>query len=94
MAPPSASTPPRNLRVRREPVPDEMMGEKVGAVLVPAGGGRLDINAVLTHCKRHLADFKVPQHLDVRDQPLPRSPIGKVLKGTLRVETTWTAPLR
>ncbi len=76
------------------PVPDDMMGEKVGAVVVPVPGGQLDVGSVLTHCKRHLADFKVPQYVVVRDQPLPRSSLGKVLKGALRVETPWSAPLR
>ena len=76
------------------PVPDDMMGEKVGAVIVPLPGKQLDINSVLTHCERHLADFKVPQYVDVRTEPLPRSSVGKVLKSALRVETTWAAPLR
>ncbi len=76
------------------PVPDDMMGEKVGAVIVPLPGKEVDVDSVLTHCERHLADFKVPQYVVVRVQPLPRSSVGKVLKGSLRVETTWAAPRR
>jgi acyl-CoA synthetase (AMP-forming)/AMP-acid ligase II len=76
------------------PVPDEMMGEKVGAVIVPLPGKRVEIDPLLTHCGRHLADFKLPQYVVVRSEPLPRSSVGKVLKGTLRAETTWEAPLR
>ncbi len=75
-------------------VPDDMMGEKVGAIIVPAAGGELDIDAVLAHCRAHLADFKVPQYIDVREGPLPRNPGGKLLKGSLRSETTWGKPLR
>src|SRR5207302_2704546 len=45
------------------PVPDEMMGEKVGAVIVPAAGGRVDVPAVIEHCRARLADFKVPQYV-------------------------------
>jgi long-chain acyl-CoA synthetase len=75
-------------------VPDEMMGEKVGAVIVPAAGGSLDIGAVLDHCRASLADFKVPQYIAVREDPLPRNPGGKVLKGQLREETDWGEPLR
>jgi acyl-CoA synthetase (AMP-forming)/AMP-acid ligase II len=75
-------------------VPDEMMGEKVGAVIVPAGGGQVDLDAVIAHCREHLADFKVPQYVSVRSEPLPRNPGGKILKRNLRDETDWGKPLR
>jgi acyl-CoA synthetase (AMP-forming)/AMP-acid ligase II len=75
-------------------VPDEMMGEKVGAVIGPAGGGSLDTEAVLAHCRARLADFKVPQYVAVREDPLPRNPSGKLLKTQLREETRWGSPLR
>jgi acyl-CoA synthetase (AMP-forming)/AMP-acid ligase II len=76
------------------PVPDEMMGEKVGAVIVPAAGQELDVDAVIEHCRARLADFKVPQYVAVTSEPLPRNPGGKVLKKVLREETEWGAPLR
>jgi len=76
------------------PVPDEMMGEKVGAVIVPAPGSELDVDAVLAHCRVHLADFKVPQYVSLREEPLPRNPGGKLLKARLREETRWGEPLR
>ena len=41
-----------------------------------------------------LADFKVPQYVAVRADPLPRNAGGKVLKPVLRDETSWGAPLR
>ena len=75
-------------------VPDEMMGEKVGAVIVPAAGGQIDVEAVVGHCRARLADFKVPQYLALREEPLPRNPSGKVLKTQLREETEWGKPLR
>jgi long-chain acyl-CoA synthetase len=75
-------------------VPDEMMGEKVGAVIVPLPGRQLDINAVLDHCRKGLADFKVPQYIATRDDPLPRNPGGKLLKKQLREETRWGKALR
>ncbi len=75
-------------------VPDEMMGEKVGAVIVPAPGTELDVEAVVGHCRARLADFKVPQYLALREDPLPRNPSGKVLKAQLREETEWGKPLR
>ena len=75
-------------------VPDDMMGEKVGAVIVPAAGQPLDVDALLSYSRAHLADFKVPQYVSVREQPLPRNPSGKLLKKQLREETDWGAPLR
>jgi long-chain acyl-CoA synthetase len=75
-------------------VPDEVMGEKVGAVVVPAPGAALDVHAVLDHLRERLADFKVPQYVAVRTEQLPRNPGGKILKGPLRRETAWGQPLR
>jgi long-chain acyl-CoA synthetase len=75
-------------------VPDEMMGEKVGAVIVAAAAGELDVEAVLGHCRLHLADFKVPQYIAIREDPLPRNPGGKLLKKQLRQETQWGRALR
>jgi long-chain acyl-CoA synthetase len=75
-------------------VPDEMMGEKVGAVIVPAAGAHLEAEAVVRHCRGSLADFKVPQYVVLREDPLPRNPSGKVLKAQLREETDWGDPLR
>ncbi len=76
------------------PVPDEMMGEKVGAVIVPRAGEPVNVGALLEYCGPRLADFKVPQYVVIRDQPLPRNSVGKLLKRTLRDETDWGAPLR
>ena len=75
-------------------VPDEMMGEKVGAVIVPAAGAQLDVDAVIAYCRANLADFKVPQYVALSDEPLPRNPSGKLLKKQLRDETDWGKPLR
>jgi long-chain acyl-CoA synthetase len=70
-------------------VADQMMGEKVGAVLVPRPGTELDTADVLAFAREQLADFKVPQYVAVRGEPLPRNPGGKILKPTLREETDW-----
>jgi long-chain acyl-CoA synthetase len=75
-------------------VPDEMMGEKVGAVIVPLAGREANVEAILAHCRAHLADFKVPQYVSVREEPLPRNPAGKVLKAQLREDTSWDKALR
>jgi acyl-CoA synthetase (AMP-forming)/AMP-acid ligase II len=70
-------------------VPDEMMGEKVGAVLVPQPGQEFDVDKVVGFARERLADFKVPQFVSVRVEPLPRNPGGKVLKPVLRESADW-----
>ena len=75
-------------------VPDDMMGEKVGAVIVPLPETELDVEAVLAHARERIADFKVPQYVVIREEPLPRNPGGKVLKAELRDSSDWGEPLR
>ncbi|MDT5350952.1 MAG: hypothetical protein QOH91_4239 [Mycobacterium sp.] len=74
-------------------VPDEVMGEKVGAVLF-ASQEQIDVTAVIDHCRGQLADFKVPQFVTVVDSALPRNAGGKLLKGKLREQVQWGDPLR
>ncbi len=57
-------------------------------------GAAFDVQAVLAHCRASLADFKVPQYIATREDPLPRNPGGKLLKKQLREETQWGKPLR
>jgi acyl-CoA synthetase (AMP-forming)/AMP-acid ligase II len=71
-------------------VPDPVMGEKVGAVVVPRPGMTLEPAELAEFARERLADFKVPQYLVVRSEPLPRNPGGKVLKPPLREERDWT----
>jgi long-chain acyl-CoA synthetase len=65
-------------------VPDERWGEAVHAVVV----GRADPEALREHCRATLAGFKIPRSIDVRDEPLPKSGAGKLLKNRLR-EPYW-----
>ena len=66
-------------------VPDETWGERPVAVVALNAGHSLDYETLAKHCRAHLAGFKVPKQLIVRDQ-LPRNPSGKVLKRLLRDE--------
>ena len=75
-------------------VPDAVMGEKVGAVVVPLPGSGLSARDVADFAAGALADFKVPQYVALRAEPLPRNPGGKVVKPALRTTTGWGEPLR
>jgi acyl-CoA synthetase (AMP-forming)/AMP-acid ligase II len=57
---------------------------------VPAPGADFDLAGVIAHAREQLADFKVPQYVAVRAEPLPRNPGGKVLKAELR-DGAWEA---
>lgn len=74
-------------------VPDDVMGEKVGAVLF-GGEDEIDVVSVLDHCRERLADFEVPQYVTVVGAALPRNAGGKLLKGKLRQQVQWGEPLR
>jgi acyl-CoA synthetase (AMP-forming)/AMP-acid ligase II len=66
-------------------VPDPSWGERVVAVIVPKARCTLDLPTLQTHCRSHLAGFKVPAELEIREA-LPRNPSGKILKRVLRDE--------
>lgn len=66
-------------------VPDERWGEVPAAVVVLKEGESLDAETLEQHCRRHLAGFKIPKRLLLREA-LPRNPSGKVLKRVLRDE--------
>jgi long-chain acyl-CoA synthetase len=74
-------------------VPDPMMGEKVGAVIVPLPGATVDPGQVVEYARQHLADYKKPEYIAVQSGPLPRNPNGKVLKKQLR-EIDFGPPVR
>ena len=66
-------------------VPDDKTGEAVRAYVVqnPDHSKEVMPADVIAHCKQHLAAYKVPKLVVVRDD-LPKSPIGKVLRKELR----------
>ena len=64
-------------------VPDPVLGERVHAFLVVQGAS-VDAEQVRRHCSLHLSDYKVPELLTFRGEPLPRNANGKVLKHLLR----------
>jgi len=66
-------------------VADGRTGEAV-KVLVVRRDAKLDEAALLTHCRVHLTGYKVPRFVEFRDEALPKSAIGKVLRRALRDE--------
>ncbi|WP_417482125.1 class I adenylate-forming enzyme family protein [Maricaulis sp.] len=65
-------------------IPDERLGERVGAAILLREGATLHNDEIDEFLKPHLAAFKRPAHYWRLDAPLPRGGTGKVDKPGLR----------
>jgi long-chain acyl-CoA synthetase len=65
-------------------LPDERLGEIVGAVVYPKPGGALEADALHELLSRELASFKVPSQIWLVAEPLPKLGSAKIDKVTLR----------
>jgi long-chain acyl-CoA synthetase len=63
-------------------VPDPQWGEAVYAAVVPRAP--VTEAELLAHCRGAIAAYKLPKHIELRTEPLPKSGAGKVLKRELR----------
>jgi acyl-CoA synthetase (AMP-forming)/AMP-acid ligase II len=64
-------------------VADPVLGEKAHAFVVSRDPA-CTVEQIRVHCARHLADYKVPDFVTLRAEPLPRNANGKLLKRALR----------
>ena len=69
-------------------VPHKTLGEEVKAVVQLKPGSTTSAADLQRFCAEHLAAYKVPAHVDLVFEPLPRNPAGKILKQALRGTTT------
>ena len=65
-------------------VPDERLGEEVGATVF--ADASLDVDELRTFLGAHLARFEVPRYISVTREALPRIASGKVFKRQLRAD--------
>ena len=63
-------------------VKDEVRGEVPKAFVIPRDGETLDEKDLRLFCRDHLANYKVPKHINIVPD-LPRSPTGKIIKRAL-----------
>ena len=63
-------------------IPDEKRGAKIKAYVVLKPGETADAGEIIAHCSATLAPDKVPQTVVFIDA-LPRSAVGKILKGAV-----------
>ena len=64
-------------------VPDERWGETIKALVVVREGATVEEAELIAHCRRHLAHFKAPTSVELR-QSLDRTATGKLQKYKLR----------
>ncbi len=65
-------------------MPDERLGERSCAFVVPAGPGAVDLGGVRAFlASRDVARYKWPERLELVEW-LPVTPLGKVSKAALR----------
>lgn len=58
-------------------IPDSQRGEMVKAWVKPRTGVTLDAAALKAYLKEHLSPHEVPKSIEIRDEPLPKTLIGK-----------------
>jgi amino acid adenylation domain-containing protein len=67
------------------PVPDELLGSRLRAVVTASDTGKLIRQSVLDHCRQWLPSYMVPDVLEFREA-LPRTSTGKVDRVGLALE--------
>jgi long-chain acyl-CoA synthetase len=72
-------------------VPHRELGEEVKAVVQLRDGAAATADEIRDYCAGRLADFKLPRYVEIREEPLPRNPAGKVLKRALRGDVAATS---
>ncbi len=65
-------------------IPDEKWGEAVHAIIRLKENTSIDENEVMEHCHKNIAGFKCPKSVSFREDPMPVSGAGKILKTELR----------
>jgi amino acid adenylation domain-containing protein len=67
------------------PVPDELLGSRLRAIITADGAGNLTRENVLDHCRKWLPGYMVPDIIEFREA-LPRTSTGKVNRAGLAAE--------
>lgn len=65
-------------------IPDEQWGEIVHAVVRAKPGTSPTAESIIAHCRALIANYKCPRSIAIRNEPLPVSGAGKILKTELR----------
>ncbi|MEM8902071.1 MAG: AMP-binding protein [Actinomycetota bacterium] len=69
-------------------VPDERWGETPVALCVVDDGAEVTEAELIDRCAEQLGSYKKPSRVELRTEPLPKSPVGKIQRKVLR-EPYW-----
>ncbi|MDA0566935.1 AMP-binding protein [Streptomonospora sp. S1-112] len=70
-------------------VPHEVYGEEVGAVVRLIPGHELTEEELVAYLKPRIAPFKIPAHIRITAEDLPRNAAGKLLKRQVKQAHGW-----
>jgi long-chain acyl-CoA synthetase len=70
-------------------IPDPQWGELVVACVVLKPEYQLSADDLIAHCRRSLANYKIPRRVEFSEVELPKGGSGKILKRVLR-DRFWT----
>jgi amino acid adenylation domain-containing protein len=59
------------------PIPDELIGNRISAVIVPLTPGKIEREDILKYCSKYLPKYMIPEIIDFRDS-LPATSSGKI----------------
>ncbi len=65
-------------------VPSSGLGHEARAVVVAKSGAHPSADELARWCRERLGDTKTPASFELRDQPLPKSSVGKVVRRLVR----------
>lgn len=65
-------------------IPHDEWGEAVHAIVILEAGQSVSETELIAHCREQIAGYKLPKSIAFREEPLPLSGAGKVLKTELR----------
>jgi len=65
-------------------VADNVLGEKIKAVIYPLPGATLTEEEIKDFCRNRIARYKIPDYVVFTNQMLPKNPGGKLIKQELK----------
>jgi acyl-CoA synthetase (AMP-forming)/AMP-acid ligase II len=65
-------------------IPHDEWGEAVHAIVILQPGASASESELIEHCRQSIAGYKLPKSVSYREDALPLSGAGKVLKTELR----------
>jgi long-chain acyl-CoA synthetase len=67
-------------------VADARKGETVAATIKVKEGADIGETEILSYCQERLARYKVPKYISITHEDLPKTPTGKIMRRSLRIQ--------